>query len=174
MRISEWSSDVCSSDRDAVGLERQRLGSGRLRRHHRDIATALGEHAQDVALDAVIVGDDPVFRFGRGEPAAVEVELAVAPRIRGARADFLRQVHAAEAGELARGFDCLVGVDLAGHQRTVLGTAVAQQAGQLAGVDVRLEENTSELQSLMRISYAVFCLTKKNKQKDDEQHYMSQ
>src|SRR3546814_2581470 len=26
----------------------------------------------------------------------------------------------------------------------------------------RSEENTSELQSLMRISYAVFCLTKKN------------
>src|SRR3546814_9688950 len=27
------------------------------------------------------------------------------------------------------------------------------------------EEHTSELQSLMRISYAVFCLTKKNKRK---------
>src|SRR3546814_5994119 len=29
----------------------------------------------------------------------------------------------------------------------------------------RSEEHTSELQSLMRISYAVFCLTKKNKTK---------
>src|SRR3546814_2880117 len=29
--------------------------------------------------------------------------------------------------------------------------------------DDRSEEHTSELQSLMRISYAVFCLTKKNK-----------
>src|SRR3546814_3017328 len=28
----------------------------------------------------------------------------------------------------------------------------------------RSEEHTSELQSLMRISYAVFCLTKQNKQ----------
>src|SRR3546814_8703502 len=28
----------------------------------------------------------------------------------------------------------------------------------------RSEEHTSELQSLMRISYAVFCLTKKNKE----------
>src|SRR3546814_10525055 len=28
--------------------------------------------------------------------------------------------------------------------------------------DMRSEEHTSELQSLMRISYAVFCLTKKN------------
>src|SRR3546814_3154869 len=32
----------------------------------------------------------------------------------------------------------------------------------LAGVLPRSEEHKSELQSLMRISYAVFCLTKKN------------
>src|SRR3546814_1124536 len=31
--------------------------------------------------------------------------------------------------------------------------------------DVRSEEHTSELQSLMRISYAVFCLKKKNNTK---------
>src|SRR3546814_3767057 len=30
-------------------------------------------------------------------------------------------------------------------------------------LEVRSEEHTSELQSLMRISYAVFCLKKKNK-----------
>src|SRR3546814_7485642 len=35
--------------------------------------------------------------------------------------------------------------------------------------DMRSEEHTSELQSLMRISYAVFCLKKKNK-KRTEQH----
>src|SRR3546814_12029556 len=33
------------------------------------------------------------------------------------------------------------------------------------GVVDRSEEHTSELQSLMRISYAVFCLKKKNKKK---------
>src|SRR3546814_10447094 len=33
-----------------------------------------------------------------------------------------------------------------------------------AGGKVRSEEHTSELQSLMRISYAVFCLKKKNQQ----------
>src|SRR3546814_7470158 len=33
-------------------------------------------------------------------------------------------------------------------------------------VPVRSEEHTSELQSLMRISYAVFCLKKKNKHKN--------
>src|SRR3546814_9135187 len=32
-------------------------------------------------------------------------------------------------------------------------------------IGVRSEEHTSELQSLMRISYAVFCLKKKNKHK---------
>src|SRR3546814_5715557 len=35
--------------------------------------------------------------------------------------------------------------------------------GLAAGAPVRSEEHTSELQSLMRISYAVFCLKKKNK-----------
>src|SRR3546814_9923755 len=35
----------------------------------------------------------------------------------------------------------------------------------IAAGDVRSEEPTSELQSLMRISYAVFCLKQKNKQK---------
>src|SRR3546814_8235382 len=33
---------------------------------------------------------------------------------------------------------------------------------------VRSEEHTSELQSLMRISYAVFCLKKKKKHKTEE------
>src|SRR3546814_813876 len=33
----------------------------------------------------------------------------------------------------------------------------------LGAIDDRSEEHTSELQSLMRISYAVFCLNKKNK-----------
>src|SRR3546814_3968712 len=33
-------------------------------------------------------------------------------------------------------------------------------------IAVRSEEHTSELQSLMRISYAVFCLKKKKTQKD--------
>src|SRR3546814_6187432 len=32
----------------------------------------------------------------------------------------------------------------------------------LSAKSIRSEEHTSELQSLMRISYAVFCLTKKN------------
>src|SRR3546814_3358245 len=35
------------------------------------------------------------------------------------------------------------------------------EAGECAVAGVRSEEHTSELQSLMRISYAVFCLNKK-------------
>src|SRR3546814_3731932 len=41
----------------------------------------------------------------------------------------------------------------------------------------RSEEHTSELQSLMRTSYAVFCLNKKkhyNKYNNTNQHYMSE
>src|SRR3546814_9022158 len=41
--------------------------------------------------------------------------------------------------------------------------------GQGGRAHPRSEEHTSELQSLMRISYAVFCLKKKNKQKKTKQ-----
>src|SRR3546814_9554569 len=52
----------------------------------------------------------------------------------------------------------------------------AQQFIQPQAGPTRSEEHTSELQSLMRISYAVFCLKKKNKQNniiqinDQDQH----
>src|SRR3546814_10009615 len=39
--------------------------------------------------------------------------------------------------------------------------ALAVGAGEELSTEVRSEEHTSELQSLMRISYAVFCLKKK-------------
>src|SRR3546814_1737132 len=42
------------------------------------------------------------------------------------------------------------------------------EAGGPRGYDARSEEHTSELQSLMRISYAVFCL-KKNKPENSNQ-----
>src|SRR3546814_7382734 len=40
--------------------------------------------------------------------------------------------------------------------------------------DVRSEEHTSELQSLMRISYAVFCLKKKKKLTIRHKHHQKQ
>src|SRR3546814_1404486 len=45
------------------------------------------------------------------------------------------------------------------------------QAGQSG--DDRSEEHTSELQSLMRISYAVFCLKKKKKNKKNQHEYIN-
>src|SRR3546814_2933427 len=45
------------------------------------------------------------------------------------------------------------------HQHRLLGVG---RAAEPAVADVRSEKHTSELQSLMRISYAVFCLNKKN------------
>src|SRR3546814_1790213 len=56
------------------------------------------------------------------------------------------------------------------HERTAPGPVGLQDAHQLRPacaaerlrLAIRSEEHTSELQSLMRISYAVFCLKKKN------------
>src|SRR3546814_9858279 len=52
--------------------------------------------------------------------------------------------------------------------RLIHGVSGARAIGPMASVSVsatgdRSEEHTSELQSLMRISYAVFCLKKKKK-----------
>src|SRR3546814_7523578 len=47
---------------------------------------------------------------------------------------------------------------------TTLNEDLAKQGHPSLGV--RSEEHTSELQSLMRISYAVFCLKKKNNKQD--------
>src|SRR3546814_7042338 len=59
-------------------------------------------------------------------------------------------------------------IDDYGHHpveiRAVLAAAREGAQGRVIAVVQRSEEHTSELQSLMRISYAVFCLKKKNKQ----------
>src|SRR3546814_7916099 len=55
-----------------------------------------------------------------------------------------------------------------GEVRAEVTSAHPLDAGQVSalqqGLRARSEEHTSELQSLMRISYAVFCLKKKKKQ----------
>src|SRR3546814_10859513 len=48
--------------------------------------------------------------------------------------------------------------------RTEIPHAGSDDHGHVDRVPLRSEEHTSELQSLMRISYAVFCLKKKKKQ----------
>src|SRR3546814_8097494 len=98
MRISDWSSDVCSSDLDLA----------------RDRRVAVTEAFTQC-------------RERRGEAGATFVE------------------------------------DERGAHRSDLGNRGGAGAG-LGGEETeeRSEEHTSELQSLMRISYAVFCLKKKN------------
>src|SRR3546814_6300196 len=109
MRISDWSSDVCSPDLQPRGLGGivqpggRCLGAGNLRRLAEALAETFGQPAHG---DGLRPGD--VQRRGR----------------RGGGA----------------------------------------QAAQRLGIG-RSEEHTSELQSLMRISYAVFCLKKKTDNK---------
>src|SRR3546814_2411028 len=107
MRISDWSSDVCSSDLLAV------------------------------------------HRLQRGDEAA-----ALLVDARRALGD-LRGVFLDAADGLADGAHHLAdGLRAAAHGFRAAGGLVALG-------DERSEEHTSELQSLMRISYAVFCLKKK-------------
>src|SRR3546814_9564408 len=79
------------------------------------------------------------------------------------------QQHGAAGGGLAQR---LLGFQLAalvgrGAVRIGLGDGRADRAEEDEAADARLrsEEHTSELQSLMRISYAVFCLKKKKYKK---------
>src|SRR3546814_1732307 len=82
----------------------------------------------------------------------------------------------AVAQRLAQVADEEIRVLVVAEERQIAGDADSQQhpvavaARGLAGDRRRTEEHTSELQSLMRISYAVFCLKKKQKkQKKNEQ-----
>src|SRR3546814_8892336 len=120
MRISDWSSDVCSSDLAAAAgtlgaraPQRERACRARLRRHQQ--AVLQRRHAPDLAARAA--------------------------------AGACRADAATDAGVVEAGCGALSGACLwctLDHPRS--------------------EEHTSELQSLMRISYAVFCLKKKKKQ----------
>src|SRR3546814_4015790 len=63
-------------------------------------------------------------------------------------------------------FRSCIGPDARREQRNVQLRCLASAfAMKQCGGNPRSEEHTSELQSLMRISYAVFCLKKKKKEK---------
>src|SRR3546814_6972241 len=85
-----------------------------------------------------------------GNPDPPAVVTPAAPLHAGCIRQAPRQAHAA-----AR-------IDVAVPRAPVLGLA-ADRAVAVTASRIRSEEHTSELQSLMRISYAVFCLTKKKK-----------
>src|SRR3546814_5949036 len=124
MRISDWSSDVCSSDRlvskaGATGMADKAL-FGQLGGY----PTAIGVSAFLMGAMALLPGI-PMLPF-----------LGIAG-VAGWAAWKLAQRHALAAGETDK---------------------TAQAAAQ-----ARSAEHTSELQSLLRTSYAVFCLKKKHK-----------
>src|SRR3546814_6551842 len=119
MRISDWSSDVCSSDLDALLAPARALGKDR----HFTYITSIAEE------DAY---------YTSGASAGFGVRLAYDP--------FAQVVVIAEAYEGAPALT-------AGIDRSARISAIGTSSGTM-----RSEEHTSELQSLMRISYAVFCL----------------
>src|SRR3546814_2520818 len=129
MRISDWSSDGCSSDLAAVKLERaidhRGAGIG---------GEALG-HRGEFGLVGRVGG-----HLGRGD-----VEQGAR------RLQFGRHVGERELGVLEIG-DTLP--ELLAVPR--IGDRLVEAA--LRAAKRRSEEHTSELQSLMRNSYAVFCL----------------
>src|SRR3546814_1387650 len=74
--------------------------------------------------------------------------------------DILEGVFAGQLGRMPTLIAFDLGIDSPGEQGlglVPLGTGLAQAEGGIA----RSEEHTSELQSLMRSSYAVFCLKQK-------------
>src|SRR3546814_9626465 len=113
MRISYWSSDVCSSDLFAPGDHRQ---------------PAFGGAVDGLVFEALPDQDHAIGL------AAIEQVLDPAVFV---------------SGDLAQQ-----------HAVTAAGEFVGQQ-GQHGHHEGRSEEHTSELQSLMRISCAVFHLKKK-------------
>src|SRR3546814_5167063 len=121
MRISDWSSDVCSSDLDRLEADGKSLAKlGNLERKERLEALLRDAKAPVAVADHVI---------GAGE-----------------------KLYAAMCG--------------AGQEGIISKRADAAYAGRRTKSWVKVkctrsEEHTSELQSLMRISYAVFCLKKK-------------
>src|SRR3546814_1863936 len=138
MRISDWSSDVCSSD--LVGARRDAAVEPRLGQAHAFARIGGGglRDGQQVAIGAI------------GRPGVGQVGQQRQPH--GTRRRFGRQRPTpfgfGRIGEAAEQVQLETGDPAA--QRKV-GAAAS-----------RSEEHTSELQSLMRISYAVFCLKKKN------------
>src|SRR3546814_5359866 len=141
MRISDWSSDVCSSDLTDAGGDRADL---------QPLAHAPEHAGGDLRQQGA--GEDVVDVAGAG------VDLGAA---RGHRVD--QRVVVVEAG-------AVVGADAPGDLAQL-------QAHDLAHVVVaqrRSEEHTSELQSLMRSSYAVFCLKKKNNHTNNaDKHFLN-
>src|SRR3546814_9937192 len=145
-----------------------------MERHGTDLEAETREHEHDaenqpdVHLTAEHLGD--AGEIGRpGE--AVEQRDAIKQHARGERAEdeifepgFARPlVGAHEAGEHIGGEAVELEPDIERHQVARRRHDAHAERGEQDQRRIRSEEHTSELQSLMRISYAVFCLKKKTK-----------
>src|SRR5713226_10504354 len=86
----------------AVGAVAQDIVGGSGRRHDRDAAALRREHAQDVALGAIIDGDDVETRRGEAAIALSLLPARLVPRIGLAAGDLLGEVHALETRPLPR------------------------------------------------------------------------
>src|SRR3546814_4661169 len=116
------------------------------------------EEHRDIRRDA---GDEVQQHHAFGAEARHDRRVADQPRAEHAR-ERLRRVLAAE--EIVETDDVGLG-EARRHVDPVAGTIFGRGlhlSHASASRSARSEEHTSELQSLMRISYAVFCLKKKN------------
>src|SRR3546814_7323175 len=123
MRISDWSSDVCSSD--LVHRKVDRVDA-------KPVNPALQPEAHDTQQRVLHV-------------AVVDVEL---------------RLRAEEIMEIILAAPRVPRPGRAAEHRLPVGRRRPVGPGIGPDIPVRSEEHTSELQSLMRISYAVFCLKK--------------
>src|SRR3546814_9353863 len=141
MRISDWSSDVCSSD----------LHIGPITAERRDIALHPGQREQDIAQPQI--GRCPRHWQKTVDPHPVVDRDANSARRSKSGAVMNRRILA--AGDKTAAMD-------EQHNRRCHGFARRPDVeAQIVTVGARSEEHTSELQSLMRSSYAAFCLKKK-------------
>src|SRR3546814_7509094 len=112
-------------------------------------------------------GSPPTDHQQLGSPSALPSALGMEGHRFGAKApQKVRTPRRTSAGEGDQGYVGDVGDDGIHAQGGELADAVGVVAGpRVDGQALRSEEHTSELQSLMRISYAVFCLQKKKNHK---------
>src|SRR3546814_2151244 len=161
MRISDWSSDVCSSDLLPAADGFKALLCGSCSQASRAQLTDL------ISRGTPAFAIDPI-RLARGDDVASEALTWAAPLV----SDQPVVIYATASVENIKATQDALGAERAGAlveqaMAKIATGLVAQGVRQLivAGGETsgRSEEHTSELQSLMRISYAVFCLKKKNK-----------
>src|SRR3546814_2692825 len=164
MRISDWSSDVCSSDLfgkgEAVGINlRQGELVGPHFRRDADAAKPLFAPCGDVEADRVVQLPFTLHIMpARGCGDAAQDVVKARENADVAQFGFSSSPHAsAPANKLTAFADPDVGLDAAISRDRAIVNILPRAERRVGPSDNRSEEHTAELQSPMRISYAVFC-----------------